>query len=182
MKRIYILVLSLIIGVVGCDQNPGSNVSSSKEQQVPTQQVLSKQPLSLSQESYPSKGGESSQGYYDQAVSFLNNRKIPQAINALQKEIQMNPRDSRTYMLMGQLFMSLKNYKQAMRYFMATVQLDPRNGQVYLLMGGCFDLMGQTADAIKSVKRSIILFQQNGDQRSLQKAINILKVLENKNG
>ncbi len=121
---------------------------------------------------------DASKVFFQQAMVFLTQGKIPEAVKALEKSAEMSSGDITAHFALAQLYMKLQAYDNALIVCQKILDISPSNPDVYLLMAGCFDLKGDLPQAIKCVKTSKELFEKQNNAQGVQNALEILKKLK----
>jgi len=123
------------------------------------------------------KGVVAKSNYSEQGMQYLKQADIPKAIQSFNKAIQSDPSNPDNYLILGQVYLRLNNNPGAAEVYKAAVKVDPGNGESHYMLGVSQALMGQREEAVKAVKRSIEIFNQEGDKTKLKNALVLLRSL-----
>lgn len=74
------------------------------------------------------------------------------AINALNKAIEMNPRDASAYLLRGTSYNNLRKYNQTINDFNKAIELNPQEAAGYYCRALAYDSLGNQNQALKDMK------------------------------
>jgi Flp pilus assembly protein TadD len=150
MKRLLALVL--VIFIIGC----GSRT-----------QAEGKEAASL----VPQKK------FLNDGIRNLQEGNALEAVKSFAEAIRQDPKDTRSYFLLGETYMHLKQYERATDIFLAASRVAPGEGQIYYLLAVNYALSGDLDLAQVNAKKSIVLFQQERDQKNLKKSLVLLQGL-----
>ncbi|MDD3374443.1 MAG: tetratricopeptide repeat protein [Candidatus Omnitrophica bacterium] len=120
---------------------------------------------------------KTSEQLFQEAMTFLAQNKIPEAIQSLEQSAEASPESVNAYFALAQLYMRLESYDNAIITCQKILQKEQKNPHVYLLMAGCYDLKGEPEKAVELVKVSMALFQEQNNVQGFQDAAGILKKL-----
>lgn len=115
--------------------------------------------------------------YLKEGIAHLNNANPNAAISSFDQAIKQNPRDARTYLILGETYMRLNQYARALDTFTAATRVAPTDGHLYYLMAVSSGLNGNAEQAKINAEKSIVLFQRNKDVEGLKKSLALLKGL-----
>jgi tetratricopeptide (TPR) repeat protein len=108
---------------------------------------------------------------------FLMDEKYEQAIVALKKALEINPKDSDVNYNLALAYYSLGDYNQAILYFLETSKLLPNDGVTYSLLGNAYYLAGQPQKAKESLTKAKELFVSVNDEENAQEVSRLLNTL-----
>jgi tetratricopeptide (TPR) repeat protein len=78
-----------------------------------------------------------------------------EAIEALTKAIELDPRHWMAYMIRGGIFVDLKDYHQGIKDYDKVIELWPKDSYAYVKRGEAYDAMGNSERAIKDYDKAI---------------------------
>lgn len=106
---------------------------------------------------------ENSEAYYlNIASNLLNEKKNKEAIEFLDKAINLNLRNPDSYYWRGYAYNELKQYQKAIEDLTQSINLNPRNPDSYYSRGYAYNGLKQDQKAIEDLTKSINLNPQNG--------------------
>ena len=73
--------------------------------------------------------------YYEDALSKYDLKDFKSSIQLLEKSIVFNPKDSKSWILLGKSYASIENKEAAFKYFEIAFTLKPNNPELNLLLG-----------------------------------------------
>ena len=90
-----------------------------------------------------------------QANAYLSDKKYGQAITSLNNALNINPRDSASYLNRGLAYSALGEYGNAIGDYNRALQSDPSNAGAYLALGNVYLQQGNMAQALQEYDHSI---------------------------
>lgn len=91
---------------------------------------------------------------------LVRQNRIPQAIDALEKGLEIDSGNTTFLGLLGALYIKANRIEPAMRYLNIAIQRDPSNQELFNNLGVCHMMLRNYPDAIKAFERSIALGNQ----------------------
>jgi len=134
-------------------------------------------------EKMPQQDSSKSQQYVEQAMQYLNNKEVIQAVRSFDLAIKNDPTNPETYLLLGQVYLRLQNPSRAIDTLSAALRVAPNNPEIHYMLATSLGLRWEDADqdkAIESAKKSVEFFMQKQDQDKFKKAVVLLKSLTEK--
>lgn len=150
MKRVAVVLLALFI--CGCGSGP-------------------------SKEEKQAAGGFLKRDYFGEGVRQLKQGNPLAAIKSLNLAIRQSPLESKSYLLLGETYMRLKQYDRAADTFLAASRVAPNEGEIYYLLAVNYGLSGDLNLAQLNARKSVLLFQQEKDEKNFKKSLALLQGL-----
>ena len=73
--------------------------------------------------------------YYEDALSKYDSKDFKSSIQLLEKNIVFQPKDSKSWILLGKSYASIENKEAALKYFEIAFTLKPDSPELNLLLG-----------------------------------------------
>jgi tetratricopeptide (TPR) repeat protein len=96
---------------------------------------------------------KSSDDYTDLGISYTNEQKYDEAMEAFLKAIEKNPRNTQAHYGLGGIYNYKKMLPQAEQAFKTAIQLDPTHYNAYYSLGFTYELMGNKLKAEENFQR-----------------------------
>jgi Tfp pilus assembly protein PilF len=96
---------------------------------------------------------KSSDDYAALGISYTNEQKYDEAMEAFLKAIEKDPRNTRAYYGLGGIYNYKKMLPQAEQAFKTAIQLDPTHYNAYYSLGFTYELMGNKVKAEENFQR-----------------------------
>ncbi|HEY9775129.1 MAG TPA: CDC27 family protein [Planktothrix sp.] len=93
--------------------------------------------------------------------TLYNNRKYEDAIATLNKAIEADSKDERSFFLRAQSKEMLSKYDQAIDDYTQCVQMQPRDLASYMHMSACWSKLGKNNVAISCLSKALLLDAKN---------------------
>lgn len=107
----------------------------------------------------------------EEGKRFLESKQYDAALNALNKSIELNPKDVEAYVRRGSAYGYLGNDSQAIKDYDRAIELNPKDPVAYVNRGKAYGYLGNRSQAIKDLKIAARL----GD-KSAQEALSKRKI------
>jgi len=104
---------------------------------------------------------EKAVSFYNNGVSYFNNKDYDNAITQLTEAVRLNPDYARAYEVRARSYFFKEQYNMAVSGFDDTLRLDPNNALVYQFRGTAYIQLGQYDMAVKDYSDSIRLEPDN---------------------
>ncbi len=101
------------------------------------------------------KDPQDAAAYFRLALFFMQQIKLPEAIEAYKKSIELNPKNEAAYFNLGLCFNNLKNYGLAEGSFNKAAEINPLNAKAFMNMGLCLMYQAKYIQAEKAFLRAI---------------------------
>jgi tetratricopeptide (TPR) repeat protein len=103
-------------------------------------------------------------GYFlTQADILFTNLLIPQAKQAFEKSLELDPKNTEVYLKLAELHLYLKKYKDCLQYANEALKIDKHMAKAYFIKGFAFKEGGDTAKAISSFQTCVEQEPENYD-------------------
>ena len=112
-----------------------------------------------------------------QGQTQLNVHNIKGAINSFKDAITENPNDIKAHLILGEIYLKEKDYERSIEHFKKVNELQPDNGNIFLSLAKCYGLLENRDEALKYVKKSILVFKDQNDEKSIRKATDLSSML-----
>ena len=93
----------------------------------------------------------------ENGISYVLSSQYNDAIDALSKAIELNPKEGLSYELRGVAYFALGNYKQAIADYNEAIKLDPKFARTYYGRGITYNALGNYKQAIADYNKAIKL-------------------------
>lgn len=80
---------------------------------------------------------------------------LQQEFQRLRGQVELNPKEVKSWIQLGDFFYDTKNYSEAVVYYQHALQLDSTNADVRVDMAICYFQSGQSDQAITELKKSL---------------------------
>lgn len=117
--------------------------------------------------------------YANMGRSYLDENKLTDALEALNKAIQINPRDLNALSNIAIVYRNQKKYKEALEIFKKVLEIDPKNAKTLFSIGTIHSETGQIEEAINYYKKAIVV---NPHISKIHYNIGLLYLKKNNNG
>lgn len=104
-------------------------------------------------------GSLSAKDYYSRGVDLYFKNSYDEALNALDKAIELEPDNPSAWYLKGIIFIDLKQYDEALFYFNKTIEVKPETTWPLFQKSRVYALLGQKDNSLASLKQAIELSQ-----------------------
>jgi predicted Zn-dependent protease len=98
--------------------------------------------------------------------AYLRNGQYPEARQALNRAVLLEPGATAPYILLGETFLKLKQPIEALHYLDHAVRMDPSNFITHNLLGQAYKATGQMAEANREYKTGVELQHNEAAQTS----------------
>ena len=150
MKRNVILILTVLF-LAGCGQ---------KETETKFEGVTSEKKDNMSQ-----------------GMKYLQEGDVNNAIRSFDEAIKADPKNSKNYIVLGEVYLKLNNNDSAHDSFTAATKVDPNNADAFYYLAVCKQRKGEKDNALAAVKRSAELYMQSKDKVKFERSLLLLKEL-----
>lgn len=99
--------------------------------------------------------------YQKQADSHMVKGEYDMAIANYNKVIQLNPKNSESYLSRGLSYFNKKSYEQAVSDFSKSIELDPKEPIAYFNRAGSYEKLGNMQNAIADYQKTVELDGSN---------------------
>jgi tetratricopeptide (TPR) repeat protein len=119
------------------------------------------------------------QAYYNRGNSYRDLKQYQEAIKDYTQAIKLKPDEAGAYYNRGNSYRDLKQYQEAIKDHTQAIRLDPDLAQAYNNRGNSYRDLKQYQKADQDVRKAAALFKQQGDESSYQRALELLKDIDN---
>lgn len=117
--------------------------------------------------------------YIAEGYEALKKSDIANAIGNFDKAIKQDPKNSKNFLILGEVYMRLKNYTSAEDTFIGATRVDPNNPDGYYFLALSRAPQPDKKDlAIESAKRSAELYMAQRNEEGFKRAMLVLKGIE----
>ena len=102
---------------------------------------------------------------------------IPAALKTFDDAIQLNPKDPRGYISLGEAYLKIKKLDPAIDTFQLLLSIAPDNAQANYFLGMAHGLKGERDVALRYAQRSFLLAKDQNNKEVLVRAATLLKGL-----
>lgn len=99
--------------------------------------------------------------FRNKASNLLDADMLIEALEAINKAMQMEHVDWSLYLQRAQVYMEMRNYNKALLDYTSAIQLVPDNSNLYEYRGSAFQIQGQVDKAIDDFSKAIELAKEN---------------------
>lgn len=109
--------------------------------------------------------------YFNQGVYFLKTNNFVQAVKSFKKCIDLDSTRVFTnlaYCNIGYIYNQQAKFNQALKYLKEGLEINPQDADIYASLGDAYAGLNRTQEADKSYKKSIELFNKQGQKEKAQ--------------
>jgi len=110
---------------------------------------------------------------YAQAAFYAQMHQPEQAINLLNRCINVDAFYTDAYLLLAQIYLQQHAFTRGLTILNLAQRMAPANDRVYFLRGNCWEKMGDTTRAVLDYKRSLVFNKQANDARQALQRLGI---------
>lgn len=103
---------------------------------------------------------ENSQDYYNEGVEYLKQGQNQNAVDSLQKAVELDPNYAEAYSALGAAYRAMDKYNEAIDACKKAINIVPDVADPYVTMGSAYYMLGKTQEAINACKKAIKLNPQ----------------------
>ncbi len=100
---------------------------------------------------------DESMAYYFCAAVYLAEKKLPEALIAIEKSIELNPDYQKSHLIRGKIYLKMNNSVEALKSFKAAIALDPDYVDAWNNIGLLYYSKKEYKEAIPAYKRVVKL-------------------------
>lgn len=95
--------------------------------------------------------------WVDKGFALVTSGKNQEAVGALTRAIELNPKNAKSYYKRGAVYGRLEDYRRAIRDFDRAIELNPKLEEVYTDRGVAYGMLGDYRQAIREYGKAIEL-------------------------
>ncbi|NET00221.1 MAG: serine protease [Sphaerospermopsis sp. SIO1G1] len=118
---------------------------------------------------------------YNNRGNYYNNLgKYERAIQDYNQAIKFNPKYAIAYNNRGYAYNNLGKYERAIQDYNQAIKLNPKNANAYYNRGNSYNKLGKKFQAISDFRKAAKLYQQQGQQKYYQDALDRIRELQSR--
>ncbi|MDP2653442.1 MAG: tetratricopeptide repeat protein [Candidatus Omnitrophota bacterium] len=91
--------------------------------------------------------------YYNLGLAYSRLERYPDAVQALEKALSVNPHDAHVHFHLGNIYLKQKRIPEAVRAFKETIRIDPFHSEAYTRLGQAYQQGGSHQEAIEAFEK-----------------------------
>lgn len=95
--------------------------------------------------------------YYNEGIEYLKQGRNKEAVNSLEKVIELKPDFVAAYINLGSAYRAIDEFQKAIAACEKAIELRPEIPDPYLTLGSAYFVLGQTQKAIAACEKAIEL-------------------------
>ncbi|MFH1282557.1 MAG: tetratricopeptide repeat protein [bacterium] len=120
----------------------------------------------------------SQENYYHKALSLIDNEKLEEGLEYLQKHLEEHTEDADAYFTLALVLNRLKEYEKAEEYLNQSLMLSPRQASTYFALALLSEKMNAHSKALESWYKFVMLTKNSKLKKIAKKHIQLLESIK----